>query len=66
MGISNMVKRIAETDDCDRELAIAKFICEELLASNSPLKGVTGGCASIYDCARGLVSELCGGNVVIH
>lgn len=53
-------------DDCDREWAIAKLICEELLSSQSPPTGITGRCTSVYDCARGLVSERCGGNVVAH
>jgi hypothetical protein len=61
-----MVKSFAGIDDCDREWAIAKLICEELLVAYSLPNGVVGGCASVYDCARGLVSERCGGNVVVH
>lgn len=38
--------------------------CKDLLSRPNPPRGITGGYKSIQDCARGLVSEECGGNPV--
>ena len=52
-----------EEDGCDDEWASAIAYCEEQQKNwrNWP-QGVTGGYTGIMDCARGLVSERCGGN----
>jgi RHS repeat-associated protein len=49
---------------CDREWEDAYRQCSKFLASPSPPRGVTGGYSSLYDCARGLVSQACGGNAI--
>lgn len=61
MGLKNLIE---EADACDREWAVAKIICEELLAEHSPPMGVVGRCRSISSCMMGLVSARCGGNPV--
>jgi hypothetical protein len=48
--------------DCDKEWAEAYATCRELLALPHPPRGITGGYTNLADCARGLVSEECGGN----
>lgn len=47
---------------CKEEWEDARSICSRELSKQSPNKGITGGYRSIEDCARGLVSERCGGN----
>jgi hypothetical protein len=49
---------------CDKEWEAAYEICAELLSGPNPPRGITGGYNNIYDCARGLVSEACGGNPI--
>jgi RHS repeat-associated protein len=49
-------------DDCDKEWAEAREMCRELLSQPNPPRRLTGGYTNIEDCARGLVSERCGGN----
>jgi RHS repeat-associated protein len=51
-------------EDCEKEWAEAYETCEELFRKPHPPRGLTGGYKSLYDCARGHVSERCGGNVV--
>jgi RHS repeat-associated protein len=51
-------------DDCAEEWAMAREMCRDLLSQPNPPRGLTGGYSSIEDCARGLVSEECGGNAV--
>ena len=51
-------------EDCDQEWADAYKICEEELDNPCPNLGITGGHTSLYDCAKGLVSQRCGGNAV--
>ena len=50
----------AET--CDEEWEKAYEKCVEEIGD--PNRGLTGGYSDIYSCARGLVSERCGGNRV--
>jgi len=50
--------------DCDEEWREAYRICEELLARGGGSPKMTGGYTNRYDCARGFVSERCGGNPV--
>jgi hypothetical protein len=47
---------------CKEEWEAARKQCIEWLSSPNPPRGVTGGYRNIEDCARGLVSERCGGN----
>ncbi len=53
---------IDNNDDCAREWSEAYQTCRELLEKPNPPKGITGGYKNLNDCARGLVSEACGGN----
>jgi hypothetical protein len=48
--------------DCDKEWADAYADCQKLLALPHPPRSMTGGYTDLHDCARGLVSEACGGN----
>jgi hypothetical protein len=56
--------RPSNDPDCDDEWDYARRKCEELLSQRDPPRGVTGGYRNVEDCARGLVSERCGGNPV--
>src|SRR5262245_26311674 len=47
---------------CKEEWDEARKLCAGWLASPKPPRGLTGGYKNIEDCARGLVSERCGGN----
>jgi RHS repeat-associated protein len=50
--------------DCAQEWADAYAMCRELLARPHPPRAMTGGYSDLANCARGLVSEECGGNPV--
>jgi RHS repeat-associated protein len=50
--------------DCEAEWKAAREICRELLSRPNPPRRLTGGYKNIEDCARGFVSEACGGNPV--
>jgi len=50
--------------DCAQEWADAYAMCRELLARPHPPRAMTGGYPDLANCARGLVSEECGGNPV--
>lgn len=50
--------------DCDEEWREAYRICADLLSRPNPPRGLTGGYKNIHDCARGFVSEECGGNPI--
>ena len=52
-----------EDDDCKEEWAAAIKICARRIG-NPDWRGITGGYGNIYDCARGLVRQQCGGNPV--
>lgn len=64
----------SSSDDCKREWAAARVRCRILIdeqlrqrtgrSKRRSLTGVTGGYYDIEKCARGLVSEACGGNKV--
>jgi hypothetical protein len=47
---------------CREEWQEAREQCARWIASQNPPRGVTGGYRDLEDCARGLVSERCGGN----
>jgi hypothetical protein len=51
---------------CDKEWDDAFNMCKEELSKPNPSLGITGGYNNIMDCARGLVSEECGGNPLDH
>jgi hypothetical protein len=48
--------------DCDQEWKEARELCKEELASPTPSRSITGGYRDVENCARGLVSQRCGGN----
>lgn len=54
-----------EVEDCDKQWHEAIQACTEELSQPSYRvnKRMTGGHENIFDCARGLVSEECGGNI---
>ncbi len=51
-------------EDCDKEWEAARETCRELLSRRNPPRGLTGGYKNIEDCARGFVTEECGGNIL--
>jgi RHS repeat-associated protein len=53
-----------EKSDCDGEWETAYRMCRNYNKSRNSPRGITGGYTSPYDCARGLVSQRCGGNRV--
>jgi RHS repeat-associated protein len=53
-----------DPDDCRKEWEDAREMCSEELAKQNPSRGITGGYRDVENCARGLVSERCGGNRV--
>ena len=53
-----------DDDDCAEEWEEAYEACRQMLQGPNPPRGITGGYTNIHDCARGLVSERCGGNPV--
>ena len=53
-----------EAPGCKEEWDYARRKCADLVSSRNPPRGVTGGYRNVEDCARGLVSERCGGNPV--
>jgi RHS repeat-associated protein len=50
--------------ECQEEWREARQICSGEIAKPFPNRRLTGGYKNIEDCARGLVSERCGGNPV--
>jgi RHS repeat-associated protein len=52
-------------EGCDQEWQRAFEICADLI-SKGRNRGITGGYTDLYSCARGLVSERCGGNKVSY
>jgi RHS repeat-associated protein len=62
--IDNMCNTQEDTRRCDKEWEDAYEACRNYGNSWDPPRGVTGGYTSIHQCARGLVSEACGGNAV--
>ncbi len=51
-------------ENCVQEWQQARERCAEELSNSCPAKGLTGGYTDIENCARGLVSERCGGNLI--
>jgi hypothetical protein len=66
VGVLVLVAAAAATmsAECAQEWKNAKDKCAELLETNNPPYGVTGGYINTKDCARGLVRVGCGGNRV--
>lgn len=64
----------SSAEECDKEWREARRICRELIyeqleqragrRKKRSVTGVTGGFTDVEQCARGLVSERCGGNKV--
>jgi RHS repeat-associated protein len=50
--------------ECEKEWEDAYRECRKWLAGPNPPRGPTGGYTTLGDCARGLVSERCGGNAI--
>jgi RHS repeat-associated protein len=50
--------------DCEQEWKDAYEICRKLLSQPHPPRSMTGGYTDLANCARGFVSEACGGNPV--
>ncbi len=63
-GVSKIVDAVClrDTSDCDKEWEDAFRQCKKWISQQDPRRGVTGGYGNLFDCARGLVSERCGGN----
>ena len=51
-------------DDCAKQWQDARRMCRELLSQPNPPRALTGGYADVESCARGFVSEECGGNPI--
>jgi hypothetical protein len=47
---------------CKKEWETARKNCADWITQSDPPPGVTAGYKDIEDCARGVVSERCGGN----
>ena len=54
----------SEEEDCREQWEWARNHCRKLLAKPNPPKSQTGGHSNVEDCARGFVSEKCGGNPI--
>jgi hypothetical protein len=48
--------------DCDQEWKEARELCKEELANPYPSRSITEGYRDVENCARGHVSQRCGGN----
>ena len=66
--LSHAVDYVCRTNDkeerCKKEWEDAFEQCDEWLVQPNPPRSLTGGYRGRYSCARGLVSEVCGGNPV--
>jgi hypothetical protein len=51
-------------DGCEQEWQEAMAYCLELLAMPNPPRRLTGGHTTVQGCAKGFVSQRCGGNAV--
>ena len=56
----------ADSPECRQEWQDARELCAEELSKPNPSRGITGGHETIDECARGHVSERCGGNVYVR
>ena len=52
-----------DSPDCMEEWRDARELCAREMSKPNPSRGITGGAETIEECARGHVSERCGGNV---
>ena len=57
-------KATDNTDRCRKEWEDARERCRNLLSGPNPPRGLTGGYSDIEKCAKGFVSEACGGNPI--
>lgn len=64
--MQQLLKEIAKDlpEDCEREWQQAFEICRKELNKTNPNRGITGGHKTLQGCAKGLVSDRCGGNAV--
>jgi RHS repeat-associated protein len=51
-------------EDCEKQWDEARERCRKMLCQRNPPRGLTGGHNKVEECARGYVSEACGGNPV--
>jgi RHS repeat-associated protein len=51
-------------EECEEEWADARAMCASELVKRNPNPRITGGYRTIEQCARGLVSQACGGNAL--
>ncbi|WP_446645352.1 RHS repeat-associated core domain-containing protein [Xanthomonas citri pv. bilvae] len=73
-AISNSINNCDDDDRCEREWREARRVCRQLIfeqmqqaagrRKKRSVTGVTGGFTDVEQCARGLVSQQCGGNKV--
>jgi RHS repeat-associated protein len=63
-AIESVCRATSKARECEREWEDAYRQCQKMLSGRNPPQGVTGGYTSLYDCARGQVSERCGGNPI--
>lgn len=54
----------ANDEQCQEEWDDARRKCRNLLTSQNPSRRLTGGYTDLEDCARGFVTEQCGGNPI--
>ncbi|MGH9571022.1 MAG: RHS repeat domain-containing protein [Candidatus Angelobacter sp.] len=65
LGTLYYVSGSREKDDeqaCEAEWAWARDFCSKELKKPNPNRGLTGGYTEVENCARGFVSQACGGN----
>ena len=71
-GVTVFAQSAGRSTDCEKgrrcreEWDEAYEICRKLLSQPHPPRGLTGGYTDLENCARGFVSEECGGNPVSH
>ncbi|MBK9263163.1 MAG: hypothetical protein IPM54_25585 [Polyangiaceae bacterium] len=70
IGIAVVAAALADdkpsAEECEEEWRRARKTCRELLKipGRKPARGLTGGHNEVENCARGFVTEACGGNPV--
>jgi RHS repeat-associated protein len=65
-AINDAIDETAKEAECAKEWEEAIRICSELLSRRDPPRGLTGGHTTVLGCAKGFVSEACGGNPIDH
>ena len=73
-AVTKLIQMCKPEDRCDKEWREARQSCRDLIYEQMQQRagrrkkrsviGVTGGYTDVEECARGLVSEQCGGNMV--